>query len=64
MRTKTIRTWYGRKKVVEIPNAFDDLEATGPEPRPAVLFAPVYNGLAAGLSICEHFKVLSVRENH
>lgn len=59
VRTKTVRTWYGRKKVIEVPvAAYDDLESSGPEPRPAMLLAPAYNGLAAGLSICEHYNLV------
>jgi hypothetical protein len=42
-KTKTKRTWYGRKRTIVVdPNE--------PEERPARLFAPLYNGLAAGLS--------------
>lgn len=45
-KTKTKRTWYGKKYTVDVdPNA--------PIPRPTVLYACVYNGLAAGLSLCE-----------
>ncbi|KAI0916116.1 hypothetical protein AcW1_010030 [Taiwanofungus camphoratus] len=52
-KTKTTRTWYGRKKTVVVA---DDASAFGdddgePEARPAKLYAPVYNGLAAGLSV-------------
>ncbi|KAH8096816.1 glycosyl transferase family group 2-domain-containing protein [Cristinia sonorae] len=50
-KTKTTRTWYGRKKTVVVENTSLDLENTGPEHRPAKLYAPIYNGLAAGLSI-------------
>lgn len=42
-RTKTKRTWYGRKRTIVI-------DPTVPEERPARYFAPLYNGLAAGLS--------------
>ncbi|KAH9941252.1 glycosyl transferase family group 2-domain-containing protein [Epithele typhae] len=53
--TKVKRTWWGGKKtvVVERPDGIDayaDVEA-GPEPRRPMLLAPIYNGLAAGLSI-------------
>jgi hypothetical protein len=41
--TKTRRTWYGRKRTIVI-------DPTEPEARPARLFAPFYNGIAAGLS--------------
>lgn len=47
------RTWYGRKKAVPVSPSSLDLEESGPEVRPAMLYAPIYNGLAAGLSICE-----------
>ncbi|KAH7919846.1 hypothetical protein BV22DRAFT_1022266 [Leucogyrophana mollusca] len=40
------RTWYGRK--VPLPPV--DLENAAPEERPTRIFAPVYNGLAAGLA--------------
>ena len=49
---KTTRTWWGGKKTVTIELGDEDLEA-GAEPRRAVLLAPFYNGLAAGLSMCE-----------
>lgn len=45
-KTETKRTWYGKKYVVDVdPNA--------PIPRPTVLYACVYNGSAAGLSLCK-----------
>lgn len=44
------RTWYGRKITIVVD---DNLEGI-PEPRPTMLYAPVYNGLAAGLSLCEY----------
>lgn len=47
--TKTKRTWYGKKKQVAVPQ----LEEGVPEPRPIMLYAPIYNGLAFGLSVCE-----------
>ena len=50
--TKTKKTWWGGKKTVTIQPGDGDIEA-GPEPRRAVLLAPFYNGLAAGLSTCE-----------
>jgi hypothetical protein len=43
-KTKTVRTWYGRKKTVE----YDPEEK---DPRPTRYFAPFYNGIAAGLSL-------------
>jgi len=53
--TKTKRTWYGRKYTVNInPNA--------PISRPAVLYACVYNGLAAGLSLCKRSLPISWRK--
>ena len=51
VKTKTKRTWYGKKKTVVVP----DLEEGVPEPRPIMLYAPVYNGLAFGMSICGYF---------
>lgn len=46
IKTKTKTTWYGKKYTVQVdPNT--------PAPRPTVLYACVYNGLAAGLSLCE-----------
>ena len=41
------RTWYGKKYQVH------DEESLGPEPRPTALYAPLYNGLAGGLSVCK-----------
>ena len=42
------RTWYGRK----IPISVLDLEkAVKPAPRSTMLFAPAYNGLAAGFAV-------------
>jgi hypothetical protein len=54
--TKTVRTWYGRKRTITVdPDAPDD--------RPTRQFAPFYNGVAAGLSMCKHCGLgpLSVR---
>ncbi|TBU27325.1 glycosyl transferase family group 2-domain-containing protein [Dichomitus squalens] len=54
--TKTKRTWWGGKKTVTIERqpsalaAYRDVEA-GSEARRTVLLAPIYNGLAAGLSM-------------
>ncbi|EJF58996.1 hypothetical protein DICSQDRAFT_182230 [Dichomitus squalens LYAD-421 SS1] len=54
--TKTKRTWWGGKKTVTIERqpsalaAYSDVEA-GSEARRTVLLAPIYNGLAAGLSM-------------
>ena len=56
--TRTKRTWWGGKKTVTVSEAsstidsYADVEA-GPEPRRPMLLAPIYNGLAAGLSLCE-----------
>ncbi|KAI0646077.1 glycosyl transferase family group 2-domain-containing protein [Trametes meyenii] len=55
-RTRTTRTWYGGKKTVVVSeeastvDTYADVEA-GPESRRPMLLAPIYNGLAAGLSI-------------
>ena len=59
-RTKTKRTWWGGKRTVQVSpseaestvDTYADVEA-GPERRRPMLLAPIYNGLAAGLSICE-----------
>ncbi|RDX46455.1 hypothetical protein OH76DRAFT_1356082 [Lentinus brumalis] len=54
--TKTKRTWWGGKKTVVVSeessavDSYADVEA-GPEPRRPMLLAPIYNGLAAGLSL-------------
>ncbi|CCM00464.1 uncharacterized protein FIBRA_02497 [Fibroporia radiculosa] len=52
VKTKTVRTWYGRKKTIiiqdEMGAALDEL---GPSKRPTLLYAPIYNGLAAGMAI-------------
>jgi hypothetical protein len=49
------RRWYGKRVVVEekrSPRVGDEAELEyGPEKRPAMLFAPLYNGIAAGLSL-------------
>jgi hypothetical protein len=54
----TRRRWYG-KRVIEEKQHLDpgDEPELGfmPERRPAVLLAPLYNGMAAGLSLSEHF---------
>ncbi|KAH9061174.1 glycosyl transferase family group 2-domain-containing protein, partial [Lactarius vividus] len=51
------RRWYGKRVVVE-EKQFPDADAEdgaelgyGPEKRPVVLYAPLYNGIAAGLSL-------------
>lgn len=49
------RRWYGKRVVVEekrFSHADDEAELEyGPEKRPAMLYAPLYNGIAAGLSL-------------
>ena len=49
VKRKTKRTWYGKKKTVVVP----DLEQGLPEQRPIMLYAPIYNGLAFGMSVCK-----------
>ncbi|KAF9788281.1 glycosyl transferase family group 2-domain-containing protein [Thelephora terrestris] len=44
--TKTKRTWYGKRYTVDV-----GVDPNAPIPRPTVLYACVYNGLAAGLSL-------------
>lgn len=58
VRTKTIRTWYGKKKtiVIEGPD-MSAVDSALPQKRPAMLYAPIYNGLAAGLSVCKCLRV-------
>ena len=56
-KTKTRRTWWGGKRTVVVEDgsatsSLTDVEA-GPEQRRPMLLAPIYNGLAAALSICE-----------
>ncbi|KAJ3771955.1 putative glycosyltransferase family 2 protein [Lentinula raphanica] len=47
VETKTVRTWYGRKRTVPVRPS-----TIGPEPpRQLALYAPIYNGLAAGLAL-------------
>ncbi len=57
------RRWYGKRVVVE-EQQFPDAEANvedkselgyGPEKRPALLYAPLYNGIAAGLSLSTEY---------
>jgi hypothetical protein len=46
VKKKNKRTWYGKKYTV-------DVDPDAPIPRPTVLYACVYNGLGAGLSLCQ-----------
>ncbi|KAE9409847.1 hypothetical protein BT96DRAFT_953206 [Gymnopus androsaceus JB14] len=46
MQTITKRTWYGAKRTVSVP-ASSSVES----PRKLALYAPIYNGLAAGLAL-------------
>ncbi|KAF9647641.1 hypothetical protein BDM02DRAFT_3169688, partial [Thelephora ganbajun] len=43
-KKKTKRTWYGKKYTV-------DVDPDAPTPRPTMVYACVYNGLAAGISL-------------
>lgn len=55
VQTKTIRTWYGKKKTIVIDGPdMSAVDSALPTKRKALLYAPVYNGLAAGLSVCEY----------
>jgi len=46
------RTWYGKKVFVQPSSTQeDDLEGCKGERRPVRLYAPVYNGLAAGIAL-------------
>ncbi|KAI0261233.1 glycosyl transferase family group 2-domain-containing protein [Gloeopeniophorella convolvens] len=57
--TRVVRTvkrrWYGKRIVVEEKQSVDGEDEPelgyGAEKRPAMLYAPLYNGLAAGLSL-------------
>lgn len=52
MRGGYKKTWYGKKVFVLPPLKHgDDVERYGGERRPIRLYAPVYNGLAAGIAI-------------
>lgn len=54
-RTVTKRKWYGKKYTIEVTEIDGvDVESLGPEKRPALLYAPVYNGLAMGLAMGAH----------
>jgi hypothetical protein len=53
LRTKVTRTWYGRKKTVVVPVEEEGALDGIPEKRAAMMLAPITNGLAFGLSICE-----------
>ena len=45
------RTWYGKKVFVPPSKQEDDLERCKEERRPIRLYAPLYNGLAAGIAL-------------
>lgn len=62
-RGKMKRTWYGKKVYVRDEDDEDDVERGAPEKRPAMLYAPVYNGIAAAMAFCESFarSLLTVR---
>ncbi|KAF8201059.1 glycosyl transferase family group 2-domain-containing protein [Mycena galopus ATCC 62051] len=49
-KTKVRRTWYGKKVGVTTTTLGPDVESGLRDRREAKLYAPVYNGLAAGLS--------------
>ena len=44
------RTWYGKKVFLPPSKQGDDLERYREEKRPIRLYAPLYNGLAAGIA--------------
>jgi hypothetical protein len=64
------RRWYGKRVVVQekrFPRASDEPEPEyGPEKRPVMLYAPLYNGIAAGLSLSESspFGTSSLAQDH
>ena len=45
------RTWYGKKVFLSPSKQGDDLEKYREERRPIRLYAPLYNGLAAGIAL-------------
>ena len=45
------RTWYGKKVFLPPSKQGDDLERYREEKRPIRLYAPLYNGLAAGIAL-------------
>jgi hypothetical protein len=45
------RTWYGKKVLLPPSKQGDDLEKHRVERRPIRLYAPLYNGLAAGVAL-------------
>jgi hypothetical protein len=51
------RRWYGKRVVIEekrLPDAGDEIELeNASEKRPTMLYAPLYNGIATGLSLRE-----------
>lgn len=47
-KANTKRSWFGWKSA----KAGKDIEADKPAQRPTKLFAPIYNGLSAGLCLC------------
>ncbi|KAJ7366666.1 glycosyl transferase family group 2-domain-containing protein [Mycena albidolilacea] len=49
-KTKVRRNWYGRKVGVTTTSIAPDVESGLRDRREAKLYAPIYNGLAAGLS--------------
>ncbi|KAI0684990.1 glycosyl transferase family group 2-domain-containing protein [Cytidiella melzeri] len=51
VRTKVVRTWYGKKKTISIPVEDEESLEGIPEKRPAMVIAPITNGLAFGLSV-------------
>ena len=57
------RTWYGKKVLlhsseVDEKGALDDVEELrGEGKRPVRLYAPLYNGLAAGIALCMFFSL-------
>jgi len=60
------RTWYGKKVALQRSenldkqDTLDDVEELrGEQKRPVRLYAPLYNGLAAGMALCMSFSSLS-----
>lgn len=66
-KTKVKRNWYGKKVGVTTTTVMSrsptmDEEMQGPEKRPVLLYAPFYNGVAAGLAFGEWIEIVGLSE--
>ena len=55
------RTWYGKKVLLKKDEKGDVEELRGEGKRPVRLYAPLYNGLAAGIALCMSSLLLVLR---